>query len=72
MKEIWSMKKILISVTARQDLVFRKLAEELGIPLVEVIRRALDAYIEDSAKKGSLKKHKRKAPNKEDSYGDEL
>jgi DNA-binding Lrp family transcriptional regulator len=48
------LEKALLSLTARQDIVFRTLAEELGISLSELVRRALDKYIEDMVEDGTL------------------
>lgn len=50
------MKKSLVSLTPRQDAILRSLSEELEISLSELIRRALDKYIEDLVKDGTLVK----------------
>lgn len=50
------MKKSLVSLTPRQDAIFRSLSEELEISLSELIRRALDEYIEGLVKDGTLVK----------------
>lgn len=40
------MNKILLSVSGRQETVFRSLAKSLDLPVSEVVRRALDYYID--------------------------
>ena len=50
------MKKHLISISERQDIVLTDLSKELGIPLSELIRRGLDVYIETLVEDGSLVK----------------
>jgi hypothetical protein len=50
------LKKSLVSLTPRQDAIFRSLSEELEISLSELIRRALDEYIEGLVKDGTLVK----------------
>lgn len=47
------MNKILLSVSGRQETVFRSLAKSLDLPVSEVVRRALDYYI-DRCVVGSL------------------
>jgi len=48
------MKKRLISLTSRQDHILQEISEELGIPLSEVFRRILDAFIDNRLKEGDL------------------
>jgi hypothetical protein len=48
------VKKHLLSITDRHDIVFKALSEELEISLSELFRRALDSYIEQLVKKGTL------------------
>jgi hypothetical protein len=48
------MKKHLLSITDRHDLIFSALSEELEISLSELFRRALDSYVEQLVKKGTL------------------
>lgn len=40
------MNKILISISSRQETVFRGLSRSLDIPVSELVRRALDYYID--------------------------
>lgn len=48
------MKKTMLSITPRQDTVYRALAQDLEISLSELVRRALDKYIEDLLEEGAL------------------
>lgn len=48
------MKKHLLSVTTRQDIIFKDLSKELEVSLSELFRRALDSYIEALVEKGTL------------------
>ena len=41
-------------MTDRHDIVFKALSEELEVSLSELFRRALDSYIEQLIKKGTL------------------
>lgn len=48
------MKKHLISITDRQEIVFKSLSEEIEVSFSELFRRALDSYIEGLVKDGTL------------------
>lgn len=47
------MKKSLVSLTARQDTILRSISKELEISLSELVRRAVDDYIDSLAKDGA-------------------
>jgi hypothetical protein len=48
------LKKSLISLTDRQDSILRSLSEELEMSLSEIVRRAVDQYIETQVREGAL------------------
>lgn len=50
------MKKSLVSLTTRQDTILRSLSKDLEISLSELVRRAVDRYIDDLVKSGAIEK----------------
>lgn len=52
------MKKHLISLTEGQSSTLSALSEEKEIPFSELVRRAVDVYIDSLVEKGDLVRHK--------------
>jgi len=50
------LKKSLVSLTTRQDTILRSISKELEIPLSELVRRAVDNYIEFLIKEGTMER----------------
>jgi predicted transcriptional regulator len=48
------MKKLMINLSTRQDIILRDLSEETDLPLAEIIRRALDDYVDKLVKNKTL------------------